>query len=139
MTRAEYEALAMRVEREEPSRELDAAVDCLVRDRMLHPLLPSGFTMAMGADHRLAKAPYITRDHGPAPHYTTSLDAAASLMPVTVQEVTVRQYPSGTVVRATTASGVPVYSEVHDDSRTAEAQARTAAALRARGMEAKDE
>ena len=82
MTKAEeLLALAHRCETEDPSRELDAAIDAEVRSRMTHPDLPKGYTMARGADHRLARAPYITRDRGPAPAYTTSLDSAVSLKP----------------------------------------------------------
>lgn len=61
MTRAELEALARRVETEEPSRELDAAI-----------WGASGqfgyFEDFMGGDEN-------------APRYTTSLDAAAALVP----------------------------------------------------------
>jgi hypothetical protein len=111
MTRQQLLDLAERVEREEPSRELDSAV-----------------WRAIGSP------PFVGELN-----YTTSRDDAASLMPETVQEVTVRNYPTGTYVRATTKSGKPVYSEMLSRGGPCEAQARTAAALRARAQEAKDE
>jgi hypothetical protein len=107
MTSAELLALAARVETEEPSEKLDFDI--------LDAITPRGTSWKYRP-------------------YTTSLDAAASLMPSTVQEVTVRNYPTGTVVRATTASGAPVYSEVLR-GKPAEPQARTAAALRAKAQE----
>jgi len=63
MTRAEYEALARRVETEEPSQDLDCAVMVAAKGRPLYPL----GTAAYGSPI--------------PPRYTTSLDAAASLVP----------------------------------------------------------
>jgi hypothetical protein len=125
MTRAELLALADRVETEEPSEELRRAV-----------LVACGWV-----DRDDEYDNWSTPGGGvwPAPHPLRSLDAAASLMPPTVQEVTVRNYPTGTYVRATTKDGTPIYSEMLAKGGPCEAQARTAAALRAIAMEAKDE
>lgn len=64
-----------------PNRELDADIHAFIAGRITHHLLPAGYTMAAGADHRLAKAPYITRDRGPSSAYTASIDAAVTLWP----------------------------------------------------------
>lgn len=69
----------------EGSRELDAAIECVARKRIVHGALPAGFTMddqgSALANSRLAQAHYITRSRGPAPRYTVSLDAALMLVP----------------------------------------------------------
>jgi hypothetical protein len=85
MTPAELRALAKRVCEEQPSRELDAEIDALLTGRVTHPLLPVGYTMKAEQQEwraaQLAQSPYISNNRGPALRYTTSLDAAASLIP----------------------------------------------------------
>lgn len=81
-----HESLIERLEAaSKGSREMDAEIDCVVRDRMTHKLLPPGFTMTRGDDAientSIARAPYIHRDRGPAPNFTTSIDAAITLVP----------------------------------------------------------
>lgn len=68
------------------SRELDAAIHCAIwPERITHPNLAPGMTMRDYGDERtnrqVASAEYIHKDRGPAPHYTTSLDAALTLVP----------------------------------------------------------
>lgn len=62
-------ALAYRVEREEPSRELDAAI--------LVAMLGAGWIVSTA--NGWACIPY--QEIAEAPHYTTSLDAAVTLVP----------------------------------------------------------
>ena len=68
------------------SRELDAAIHCAIwPERITHPNLAPGMTMRDYGDERtnrqVASAEYIHKDRGPAPRYTTSLDAALTLVP----------------------------------------------------------
>lgn len=67
----------------EGSRELDVAIHH--GRAAAHKHLPSGFTMKdLGNPHRnrgLAGSKFIYPDRGPAPHYTTSIDAALTLVP----------------------------------------------------------
>jgi hypothetical protein len=70
----------------EGSRELDAAIHVLITPGgIIHPELPAGYTMTdLNHPQRnigLARAPYLTTNRGPAPPYTTSLDAALTLAP----------------------------------------------------------
>ena len=118
MTRAELEALADRVEREQPSDDINE----LVR-------------VAVGANRIKNSA----GDMDP-PAYTTSLDAAVTLVPSDAEEIVIRIYPTGGVyARSTTKNGHPVYCEDFAGKRLPPAAALTAAALRARAKEAWDE
>ncbi len=71
----------------EGSRELDAEIHCHVHkgQRMTHPKLPRGYTMTdlgnKARNENRARSQFIHSDRGPAPHYTTSLDAALTLVP----------------------------------------------------------
>jgi hypothetical protein len=119
---AELNALADRCEREEPSRELDAAVLIACG----HQAVNRG--PRMGWEYR-PKGFGIWRS---MPSPTTSLDAAVTLEPKDAQEICVRKYRNGGhYVRITLASGKPAYSESFALPIT-EAAARCAAALRAR-------
>ena len=99
--------LADRVEREEPSRELDADV-----------------FQKVGCPHDMA----VETARIYAPHYTTSADAAKTLEPKDAQEIVARNFQDGTYVRITLKSGTPVYS---DSNALDEPRGRVAAALRA--------
>jgi hypothetical protein len=96
----ELEALAARCEREEPSPPLD---------------------------HAIWEATRLT-DGRQWVRFTTSLDAAVTLVPEGAQEVVIRVFPSGAYVRITTTDGV-VYA--HGEAK-ATSLALCAAALRAR-------
>jgi hypothetical protein len=67
------------------SRELDAKIDCIARDRITHPKLPVGYTMVDRGDAILntrgAVSPFLLATGGPAPAYTRMLDAAMMLIP----------------------------------------------------------
>lgn len=119
MTRADLEELAKRVEREEPSRELDADV-----------LRAAGHQ----AVYRGAIMGWEYRPNGVGvwrsmPSPTSSLDAAASLMPE--GWVTFIEGNRCTLAR-------PDYPKARGDAPT-ESRARTAAALRATAQEMPDE
>ena len=68
----------------EGSRDLDARIYCMLNERIVHSRLPIGYTMKdLGNKHRnmgLAVSQFIHSDRGPSPHYTTSLDAALTLV-----------------------------------------------------------
>lgn len=68
-----------------PSRGLDAEIFCELTGRIVHAALPVGYTMVDYGDVRrnelAAKAPYISNKRGPAPRYTSSIDAAVTLVP----------------------------------------------------------
>lgn len=70
----------------EGSRELDAEVHTAVNDGWIrHPKCPSGIVISdagsEAANRARAETPYIFSNRRPAPHYTTSLDAALTLVP----------------------------------------------------------
>jgi hypothetical protein len=115
MTRAEMEALALRVEREEPSRELDATIWGV-----------SGqfgyFEDFMGGDEA-------------APRYTTSLDAAASLMPLEWETTSIDWIDNGWEVMAFRSDPLPYKGNQVEASAPSEPRARTAAAIRAIAQE----
>lgn len=121
-TRADLLALADRVEREEPGFAMNKEI-----------LRVLGFTWRGMAYWSADDKNMWTKPID----FTTSLDAAASLVPITALEVTVRNYQTGTYVRITTQAGGPVYSEMLSRGGPCEPQARTAAALRARAIELK--
>lgn len=124
MTRDDYEALALRVEREEPSRELDLAVALAV-----------GWTY-----HAPPMVAYLSDPKRPrmlkkAPRYTTCLDAAASLVPdgwVLDQIVTENQFTRVYLARVLDAADAMSLA-------LTEPRARTAAAIRAQAMEIADD
>ncbi len=69
----------------EESRALDADIHCAITGRIQHKLMRAGFTMEDQGDkaknrHR-ATSKFIFSERGPAPRYTTSLDAAITLVP----------------------------------------------------------
>jgi len=140
-TRAELEALAERVEREEPSRELDALVCIAVRARP-----PGDHNMwvdtkfPLWRPHRApGRVEVLHHDGLPGVHwearaYTTSLDAAVTLV------------PSGALWWVGTTrdtSRARVYVDFSYDTPSGNAAtpaaALTAAALRARAMEARND
>jgi hypothetical protein len=75
MTAADLRALAKRVCEEQPSRELDGAIGAAFRPGWeAHPLAPGAIRETWVGINAARKATGC-------PRYTTSLDAAASLMP----------------------------------------------------------
>lgn len=119
--------LATRIEREPPSRELDALIH-----RVTHPALadmlidvdalgPPSTGWLVGGDH---PSPVC------APHYTTSRDAAAELMPAG-WVVAITQRIDGTW----RCSAYRPYCDAIRGTAPTEPQARAAAALRAMEME----
>jgi hypothetical protein len=121
MNRAELLALAERVEKEEPSAELDSDIVHAIGQPWTHPYM------------------VIEPEIGPvrAPRFCTSLDAAASLVPQTARWAI---GPDFTRVHRTRAT---VWVEGHTRGRVVDgvrdddklAAALTAAALRAIAME----
>ncbi len=86
MRRADVLALASRVEAlTGPDRVVDALVHCAITGRKMNPFLPEGYTIRdLGSEAKnalLARSAFITENRRPAPAYTASLDAAASLVP----------------------------------------------------------
>ena len=70
----------------EGSRELDAEIHCAITPgRIVHPKGERGYTqddlLHEARNTRLAQAQFISRSRGPSPHYTTSIDAALTLVP----------------------------------------------------------
>lgn len=115
--------LAERVEREEPSRELDAAV-ALAVGWSWHPKPYAGF-MSDPKRPRMLKR---------APRFTKSIDAAETL-PRRGVWMFVSKYPDVVCVDAIDTQGQVVATSRAPD----EPRARTAAALRALAQEARDE
>lgn len=128
MTTAEtLNALADRVEREEPSRPLEGEIFEAVGGQ-LWELAYARAQEPCGCPEETARIDARLR----APRFLTSLDAAVTLEPKDAQEICVRKYPNGGhYVRITLASGRPVYCDSLELPIT-EAAARIAAALRAR-------
>lgn len=141
---ATFLALADRVEREEPSRELDAAIGvaCRSLDRILEDFDLSRYVgpIEMGIDERQGAGfvcAWLRQNDGaprlihsrPAPHYTTSIDAAVSAMPEG-WHVSSIQFSEHWHCEALTNAG----RSVHKVRATAptEPRARMALALRAR-------
>jgi hypothetical protein len=124
MTRANLLALAARVEREEPSRELQIAV-----------LAAFGWE-TLGDDSEVF-ARHNSVNHWQwaiAPDPLRSLDAAASLCPAGWRVWTMDEHIDGGF-RVVLAKDQKMARGVAPDEK----RARTAAALRARAMEARDE
>ena len=115
--RAELEALAERVEREEPSRDMDAAIARAIGWRQ-HPMV-EGFAVA--------------------PSWTTSLDAAVTLVP-SGYATTISLNPDGTAIASMWREEpfIPAPTILHSKPRLPAAAALTAAALRALAQEAAD-
>lgn len=117
MTPAEYEALALRVETEEPSRKLDAEIGRAIGWRQ-HPDV-EGFAIA--------------------PRWTSSLDAAASLMPDGWEVADLYQFRRAHEDTLRWRCGL--YRDLKTDAQgtaDTEPRARTAAAIRAIAMEKAD-
>lgn len=124
-TRADLLALADRVEREEPSRELDARIAKAIGWTQNDPRDADDW--AGWTDPARPGRIFIPR------HWTSSLDAAASLCPAgwKLCDVWVIEY---VVVRLLNAARTYAVGMADDEPR-----ARTAAALRARAQEMGDE
>lgn len=124
MTRAEYEALARRVETEEPSYDLDDAILHAIGQQWTHPLMPKDA---------------IGQPNGP-PFFTTSLDAAVTLVPERMGVVLVWSKRGAIVSLSTMPLGEVEEQSWYPQVKAATpAAALTAAALRALAQEAKDE
>ncbi len=83
----------------EGSRELDAEIHCAITGRITHSAMPKGFTMVdqgdMAKNSRAARSEFIHKNRGPAPHYSTSLDAAVSLATDRVVSWSIGDSPGG--------------------------------------------
>ena len=137
-TRAELLALADRVEREAPSRELDAeigaACQIIAGFDISHYIVPIKFRVDTSLGRTGCVEAYREMQDGswpvysrPSPNYTTSIDAAASLQPVGWRVGTVAHWPEQKVWHVALSRRTRTVS---GDAPT-EPQARTAAALRA--------
>lgn len=147
MTRADLLALALRVECEEPSRELDLAVSVAVNFKDAFRVTKDGEQYAFGAGgdeielrSRTGKRIGFLDPEQFVPRFTTSLDAAASLVPIS--EIWWEVYYERGWERGPARVEICVKDEPYIKVRAfanTPAAALTAAALRARAQEASDD
>jgi len=125
VTRAELEAMAERVEREEPSEELRDAVAVAAGWQKIK----QGWNLF---------APDIRYREAPRPAFLDSLDAAVTLVPVGYAS-SININPDGTAIASMYREDLLPVQPVHSRPRMTPAAALTAAALRARAMEARND
>ena len=138
MTERKLLEIAARVEQEPPSRELDAEIAATTRRFYGQPVptwftnwdgelraMPDGRVVAIQSDGR--EGPWLN-----ASHYTTSLDAAASLMSEGwIVEIWISRKRDRAVCKARKYDAEWKLAAEFSATAPTEPQARTAAALRA--------